>query len=77
MTEHQTLSSFLAEYSGKDTTRKAVADTLNCLANSFCAISEIIELGPLAVLRGYTQNQKTDGDLQVELDVSAKEIVIE
>lgn len=77
MTEHQTLVSFLAEYSGNDRTRKAVAETVKCIADSCCAIAEIIALGPLAGLKGYTDNQNTDGDLQVELDLRANEIVID
>ncbi|MEE4216883.1 MAG: class 1 fructose-bisphosphatase [Xanthomonadales bacterium] len=77
MTEHQTLSSFLAEYSGEDAMQKAVAATVRKVADSCCAISEIIALGPLAGSLGQTESQNADGDFQVELDLRANEIVID
>ncbi len=77
MTEHQTLSSFLAEHSGDDAVGKAVEVTVKAIADSCCAIAEIIALGPLAGSLGQTEGQNADGDLQVELDLRANEIVID
>ncbi len=48
MTEHQTLKSYLEEWAGEDRERQAIADTCRIIAESCCAISEIIALGPLA-----------------------------
>jgi len=77
MTEHQTLNSFLAEYSSGDATQDAVAATVKKIADSCCSISEIIALGDLAGNLGQTDKQNSDGDLQVELDLRSNEIVIE
>jgi fructose-1,6-bisphosphatase I len=76
VTEHQTLESYLGEYSGSDDTRQAVARTVKTIADSCCAIGEIIALGPLGGLPGKTASQNPDGDLQVELDLRANEIII-
>lgn len=77
MTEHQTLNSFLAEQSGGGTLGTAVEATVKAIANSCCAISEIIALGPLAGSLGETDGQNADGDFQAELDLRANEIVID
>ena len=77
MTEHQTLNRFLAEQTGADKLGAAVEETVKAIANSCCAIAEIIALGPLADSQGYIETQNADGDTQVELDLRANDIVIE
>jgi fructose-1,6-bisphosphatase I len=78
MTEHQTLTSFLAEYSGGDEMKQGVADTVTALTEACIAIGEIIALGPLTgSLLGNTAGQNTDGDFQVALDIRANDIVID
>ena len=78
MTEHQTLASFLAEYSGDDPDRQGVAETVSALTEACIAIGEIIALGPLTgTLLGQTAGQNTDGDFQAALDVRANDIVID
>ena len=69
MTEHQTLKSFLTEFSGGEgDLRQEVATTVGIIADSCCAIAEIIALGPLAGSLGAAQGQNVDGDTQAELD---------
>ena len=46
MTEHQTLGSFLTEFGSGDEKRQAIAQTVKAIADSCCAIAEIIALGP-------------------------------
>ena len=77
MTEHQTLGSFLAEFGGDDDMRQAVAKTVKAVADSCCAIAEIIALGPLGGSLGATAGENADGDAQAALDVRANEIVID
>lgn len=77
MTEHQTLKSFLAEYSNDSDLHRDVAKTLTVLADACCAISEIIALGPLAGAMGSAAGENTDGDTQAELDLRANEIVLD
>lgn len=77
MTEHQTLSSFLAEHCSDDELGRAVEVTVKAIANSCCAIAEIIALGPLAGSLGHTEGQNADGDAQAALDLRANEIVID
>lgn len=77
MTEHQTLGSFLAEFGAGDELREAIARTVKAIADSCCAIAEIIALGPLAGKLGATHGQNPDGDAQAALDVRANEIVID
>jgi fructose-1,6-bisphosphatase I len=78
MTEHQTLTRFLGDYCGDNTTRQAVADTVTALAEACVSIGEIIALGPLTgSMLGGTHGQNTDGDFQAALDIRANEIVID
>ena len=77
MTEHQTLGSFLAEFGTGDELREAIARTVKSIADSCCAIAEIIALGPLGGSLGATSGENADGDSQAALDLRANEIVIE
>ena len=77
MTEHQTLGSFLAEFGTGDERREAIARTVKSIADSCCAIAEIIALGPLGGSLGATSGENADGDSQAALDLRANEIVIE
>ena len=42
MTEHQTLGSFLAEFGARDEMAAAIARTVKSIADSCCAIEEVI-----------------------------------
>jgi len=77
MTEHQTLKSYLEEWVGEDRERKTIADTCRIIADSCCAISEIIALGPLAGTLGAEHGSNVDGDVQKELDIRANDLIIE
>jgi fructose-1,6-bisphosphatase I len=77
MTEHQTLNSYLEEWAGDDKERQAAATTCHIIADSCCAISEIIALGPLAGTLGKEHGSNVDGDVQKELDIRANELIIE
>jgi len=77
MTEHQTLNNYLEEWAGDDLERQAVADTTRIIAESCCAISEIIALGPLAGALGAEHGSNVDGDVQKELDIRANDLIIE
>src|SRR5210317_1993983 len=77
MTEHQTLSSFLESWAGQDDLRRAVATTTQSLAESCCAIAEIIALGSLAGRLSAVQGENVDGDTQLELDMRANEIILD
>jgi fructose-1,6-bisphosphatase I len=76
MTEHQTLSSFLEGWAGQDDLRRAVATTTQSLAESCCAIAEIIALGSLAGSLSASRGENIDGDTQLELDMRANEIIL-
>ncbi len=77
MTEHEPLKRYLKNWAARDEMREAVAVTLLALAESCCAIAEIIALGPLAGRLGARHGQNVDGDTQLELDIRANELVIE
>jgi fructose-1,6-bisphosphatase I len=77
MTEHQTLNRYLEEWAGDDEERQAVADTTRIIAESCCAIAEIIALGPLAGTLGAEHGSNVDGDVQKELDIRANDLIIE
>lgn len=77
MTEHQTLGSFLADYAGEDEKRRAVAETVQSLADACCAIAEVIALGPLGGRMGRPGETNPDGDVQAALDVRSNEIVLD
>jgi fructose-1,6-bisphosphatase I len=77
MTEHQTLGSFLADFGADDDLRQAIAATVKAIADSCCAIAEIIALGPLGGRLGATSGENADGDAQAALDLRANEIVID
>ncbi len=76
MIEHQTLQQHLDEWRGEDPLRGAVAETLERIAEGCCAIAEIIALGPLAGPLASAGSQNADGDVQVELDVRANDLLI-
>ena len=76
MTEHQTLGRFLADFGAGDEMGEAVARTVAAIADSCCAIAEVIALGPLGGSLGATRGENPDGDAQAALDVRANEIVI-
>ena len=69
MTEHETLNRYLEEWAGDDVERQVVADTTRNIAESCCAIAEIIALGPLAGTLGAEHGSNFDGDVQKELDI--------
>ena len=77
MTEHQTLGSFLAEFGARDEMAAAIARTVKSIADSCCAIAEVIALGPLGGSLGTTSGENADGDAQAALDLRANEIVID
>ncbi len=77
MTEHQTLKKYLEEWAGNDQERRAIADTTRIIAESCCAISEIIALGPLAGTLGAERGSNVDGDVQKELDIRANDLIID
>ena len=77
MTEHQTLNRYLEEWAGDDGERQAIADTTRIIAESCCAIAEIIALGPLAGTLGAEHGSNVDGDVQKELDIRANDLIIE
>ncbi len=77
MTEHETLNRYLEEWAGDDGERLAVADTTRIIAESCCAIAEIIALGPLAGTLGAEHGSNVDGDVQKELDIRANDLIIE
>jgi fructose-1,6-bisphosphatase I len=77
MTEHEPLKRFLKNWADRDEMREAVAVTLLAIAESCCAIAEIIALGPLAGRLGARRGRNVDGDTQLELDIRANELVIE
>jgi len=76
MTEHETLNRYLEEWAGDDEERQVVADTTRIIAESCCAISEIIALGPLAGTLGAERGSNVDGDVQKELDIRANDLII-
>ena len=51
--------------------------TLLNIADSCCAIAEIISLGPLAGSLGAKHGENMDGDTQIELDIRANDLMIE
>ena len=57
--------------------RQVVADTTRIIAESCCAIAEIIALGPLAGTLGAEHGSNVDGDVQKELDIRANDLIIE
>jgi fructose-1,6-bisphosphatase I len=75
MIEHQTLEQHLAEWSAVDPLRQAVAFTVQSIADAGCAIAEIIALGPLAGNLSARRGENVDGDIQLELDMRANEIL--
>jgi len=77
MSEHETLKRYLKNWAAHDKMRKAVATTLLALADSCCAIAEILALGPLAGNLGANRGQNVDGDTQLELDMRANELIID
>jgi fructose-1,6-bisphosphatase I len=77
MTEHQTLSQYLADWAGQDPLRQPVADTILTTAEACGAIAEIIALGPLAGDLSAQQGQNVDGDTQAALDVRANDILVQ
>jgi fructose-1,6-bisphosphatase I len=76
MTEHQTLERHLRDWAGTDEMRKAVAETTRIIADSCCAIAEIISLGPLAGNLAAESGSNTDGDVQKDLDIRANDILV-
>jgi fructose-1,6-bisphosphatase I len=77
MTEHQTLNAYLDTWAGKDRFRGEVSLTVSALAEACSAISEIIALGPLAGALAAERGSNADGDIQMELDVRANELILE
>jgi fructose-1,6-bisphosphatase I len=77
MTEHETLKRYLQEWAGNNELNKAVAITTLSIADSCCAIAEIIALGPLAGNLNTAQGENVDGDTQYELDMRANELIID
>lgn len=54
-----------------------MADITRIIAESCCAISEIIALGPLAGALGAEHGSMVDGDARKELDIRANDLIIE
>jgi len=77
MIEHQTLTRYLRDWAGGDETRQAVFTTTQIIADSCCAIAEIIALGPLAGNLAAEFGSNADGDVQKELDVRANDILVD
>lgn len=66
MREHQTLAQFLAEWSGEQHSRRAVASVVTAIADACCAIAEIIALGPLAGSPGTAWRDDSGGGTPTE-----------
>ena len=77
MTEHETLKQHLQNWAQGDELREAVATTMLSIAESCCAIAEIIALGPLAGPLGAKHGENVDGDTQIELDLRANELILD
>ena len=77
MTEHQILERHLRDWAGMDEQRQAVATTTQIIADSCCAVAELIALGPLAGNLCADYGSNADGDVQKELDVRANDLLIE
>jgi fructose-1,6-bisphosphatase I len=77
MTEHQTLSQHLSDWSQGDSMKESVAAAVLNLADSCCAIAEIIALGPLAGSLGDRRGENVDGDTQIELDIRANDLMVD
>lgn len=76
------LSDHLECWAGKDSARRAVADTVWRIAGAGRAISEVVARGSLAgalgtaALGSATGGANADGDIQKELDVRANDILL-
>jgi len=77
MTEHETLKQHLRNWASDDQLREAVATATLCIADACCAIAEIIALGPLAGSLGARHGENVDGDIQLELDMRANQLIID
>jgi fructose-1,6-bisphosphatase I len=65
------LEQHLADWSGSDATRAAVAAVLRAVADTAGTVAEIIASGPLAGPLATSVGENADGDTQMELDVRA------
>lgn len=77
MTEHETLNMHLQAWAKGDELREAVSATVRSIADACCAIAEIIALGPLAGSMSARHGENVDGDIQLELDMRANELIID
>ncbi len=77
MTEHEPLKRHLRNWAAGDKMRGDVAATMLAIADSCCAIAEIIALGPLAGTLSAHHGTNVDGDTQMELDMRANELIID
>lgn len=65
------LEQHLADWSGSDATRAAVAAVVRAVANTAGTVAEIIACDPLAGPLATSVGENADGDTQMELDVRA------
>jgi fructose-1,6-bisphosphatase I len=75
MTAHQPLGGYLDTWSGSDTIRSAVADTIISLARTGVKIATLIAKGPLAGDMASVRGDLGGGDPQKELDAITDQMV--
>ncbi len=71
------LESYLADWSGDDLDRDAIAKTVLSVAGASITVASLIARGPLAGQLAQIVGDNADGDAQKELDVRANEIFLE
>jgi fructose-1,6-bisphosphatase I len=80
MGAYATLHDHLAEWTGDDTQRRAIAETVTNIARACVEVARLIALGPLAgdiasKRAGHLDGDTLDGDTQKELDFLGNKIV--
>ncbi|OYX03717.1 MAG: fructose-bisphosphatase class I, partial [Rhizobiales bacterium 32-66-8] len=78
MSEAVTLQSYLGAWAGSDSSRRAVADAVERIAQAGITIADLVAQGPLAAHFAATRGDEANagGDAQKELDVIAEEAII-
>jgi len=77
MSEYPTLKFYLAGWTNDSETRRAVAQTIETIAEACIEISGLVARGPLAGELGAEQGGNADGDTQKALDLIANDLIIE
>jgi len=78
VSEAVTLQSYLGAWAGSDSSRRAVADAVERIAQAGITIADLVAQGPLAEHFAATRGDEANagGDTQKELDVIAEEAII-